>query len=83
MCEKTLVIAQGDIAKIFLDSILDKYFSNDYYVVISKDMVFYPIRFQAHLNFILLTILLALGFHKFIMKRFIIFFLCLMMRLRF
>lgn len=40
--KKTLIIAQGDIAKIFLDTILDKYFSNDYYIVVTKDMCYIP-----------------------------------------
>ncbi|TLD86863.1 MULTISPECIES: COG3400 family protein [Helicobacter] len=40
--KKTLIVAQGGIARIFLDTILDKYFSNDYYVVVTKDMCFMP-----------------------------------------
>lgn len=38
--KKTLIIAQGSIAKIFIDTILDKYFTNNIYVVITKDMQF-------------------------------------------
>lgn len=52
MCvKKTLIIAQGDIAKIFLDSILDKYFSNDYYIVVSKDMCFIPEKIPSSFEF--------------------------------
>lgn len=49
--KKTLIIAQGDIAKIFLDSILDKYFSNDYYIVVSKDMCFIPEKIPSSFEF--------------------------------
>ncbi|STP10370.1 TrkA domain-containing protein [Helicobacter cinaedi] len=49
--KKTLVIAQGDMAKIFLDSILDKYFSNDYYIVVSKDMCFIPEKIPSSFEF--------------------------------
>jgi hypothetical protein len=49
--KKTLIIGQGRIAKIFLDTILDKYFSNDYYVVVSKDMCFIPDRVPSSFEF--------------------------------
>lgn len=40
--KKTLIVAQGDIAKTFLNTILDKYFSNDSYIVVSKDKSLMP-----------------------------------------
>ncbi|WP_300731688.1 TrkA C-terminal domain-containing protein [uncultured Helicobacter sp.] len=49
--KKTLIIAQGSIAKIFLDTILDKYFSNDYYIVIAKDMCFIPDKVPSSFEF--------------------------------
>lgn len=49
--KKTLIIAQGSIAKTFLDSILDKYFSNDYYVVVAKDICFIPDKVPSSFEF--------------------------------
>ncbi|TLD97388.1 potassium transporter TrkA [Helicobacter jaachi] len=49
--KKTLIIAQGDVAKLVLDTILDKYFSNDYYVVIAKDESFIPPKVPSSFEF--------------------------------
>lgn len=49
--KKTLILAQGSIAKIFVDTILDKYFSNDYYVIVSKDMCFVPEKTPSSFEF--------------------------------
>lgn len=40
--KKTLIIADGSVAKALIDTILDKYFSNDSYVIIAKDLCFIP-----------------------------------------
>lgn len=49
--KKTLIIANGRVATIFLQTIMDKYFSNDYYVVILKDMCFIPEKVPSSFEF--------------------------------
>lgn len=49
--KKTLIIADGSIAKVFLDTILDKYFSNDSYIIITKDMSFIPSKIPSSFEF--------------------------------
>lgn len=49
--KKTLLITQGSIAKVFLDTILDKYFSNDSYIVVSKDMHLVPNKIPSSFEF--------------------------------
>lgn len=35
--KRVLIIAHGKIAKIFIEALLDKYFSNNYYTIVSND----------------------------------------------
>lgn len=49
--KKTLIIVDGSVAKIFLNTILDKYFSNNHYVIVAKDTCFVPSNIPSSFEF--------------------------------
>lgn len=49
--KKTLIIANGAVAKVFLETIMEKYFSNDYYVVIAQDSTILPAKIPSSFEF--------------------------------
>ncbi|PAF48547.1 potassium transporter TrkA [Helicobacter sp. 12S02634-8] len=49
--KKIVLIADGIVAKKFLNTVLEKYFSNNLYIVISKDASLVPIKVPSTFNF--------------------------------
>ena len=45
--KQVLIIADGKIAKIFIESLLEKYFSNNYYIIISNDTEIISLNFSS------------------------------------
>lgn len=45
--KQVLIIADGKIGKIFIESLLEKYFSNNYYIVISNDAEITSLKFSS------------------------------------
>lgn len=49
--KKIVLIGDGIVAKKFLETVLEKYFSNNLYVVVSKDASFVPSKIPSTFNF--------------------------------
>lgn len=49
--KKIVLIGDGIVAKKFLETVLEKYFSNNLYVVVSKDPSFVPSKIPSTFNF--------------------------------
>ncbi|PAF51644.1 TrkA C-terminal domain-containing protein [Helicobacter sp. 13S00477-4] len=49
--KKIVLIADGIVAKKFLDTVLEKYFSNNLYIIISKDESLIPAQIPGTFNF--------------------------------
>ncbi|PAF48252.1 potassium transporter TrkA [Helicobacter sp. 12S02232-10] len=49
--KKIVLIVDGIVAKKFLNTVLEKYFSNNLYIVVSKDESFIPVKIPSTFNF--------------------------------
>ena len=49
--KQILIIADGKIAKIFIEALLEKYFSNNYYTIISNDAEIASLKFSSSFKF--------------------------------
>lgn len=49
--KKIVLIGDGIVAKKFLETVLEKYFSNNLYIVVSKDPSFVPLKIPSTFNF--------------------------------
>ena len=49
--KKVVLVLDSVVGKVFLDSVLEKYFSNNLYIVIVKDSAMIPEKFPSSFSF--------------------------------